>query len=155
MKKWMFTLVALVVIGFGDLAAQSYDSSVGLRAGYYLTGTYKKFIKESNAIEAYAGIGYGGLVVGGLYQIHKEIPNVDIENLYWYFGGGAYAGLYSGWYTTTDFYAGVNLNIGLDYAFEDYPINVSLDWAPGLNILGGFHPSWAIGGFAVRYILDK
>jgi len=153
MKKWMFTLLALVVFGMGELSAQSYNSAVGVRGGYYLTGSYKKFIKDTHAIEAYAGIGsyyWGGIVVGGLYQIHNELPSLGVDNLYWYYGGGAYAGLGSGYFD-----AGVNLNVGLDYAFEEFPMNVSLDWAPGINLIGGIHPTWYIGGFAVRYILDK
>jgi hypothetical protein len=153
MRKWMFTLAVLTIFGFGELAAQSYNSAVGLRAGYLLTGTYKKFIKDNHAIEAYAGIGsyyWGGVVVGGLYQIHKELASVGVDNLYWYYGGGAYAGIGSGYFD-----AGLNLNIGLDYKFEDFPINVSLDWAPGVNLIGGIHPTWVTGGFAVRYVLDK
>ena len=154
MKKC--TLLLLVLAGLfvvNEVSAQKYDAAVGARAGYYLTGTYKKFITESNAFEVYAGFsGYGGLVVGGLFQIHKPLEQAGIDNLDWYYGGGAYAGTY-GWWSGSSFVAGVNLNIGLDYKFDEFPINVSLDWAPGINVVGGFYPSWVAGGLAVRYIL--
>jgi hypothetical protein len=158
MKRVIFTSLFLLGIFFiQEAKAQSYESAVGVRAGYYFTGTYKKFLNESNAFEAYLGLSsyYGvGVVVGALYQIHKPLDALEVDNLQWYYGGGAYAGTGSYW-ANANFYAGVNLNIGLDYRFDEFPINVSADWAPGLNLVGGFRPSWAVGGLAVRYILGE
>jgi hypothetical protein len=151
----LVTVFLLSIFAFNEIRAQSYESAVGARAGYFLTGTYKKFINDSHAFEAYAGLAYfSGLVAGGLYQVHFPLEELEIENLYWYVGGGAYAGIGSGWLGTSSFNLGVNVNIGLDYKFEDYPINVSIDWAPGLDFVGRFGPTFVIGGVAVRYVLD-
>ena len=157
MKRIIITSILLLGIFFiNEASAQQYESAVGVRAGYYFTGTYKKFVNETNAFEAYLGLSgyYGGVVVGALYQIHKPLENLGVDNLQWYYGGGAYAGT-GGYWNDANFYAGLNLNIGLDYVFDEFPINVSVDWAPGINLVGGIRPSWAVGGLAVRYVLDK
>jgi len=159
MKKLVFTFSILLTFFFlNEAHAQKYNSAVGVRGGYNFAGTYKKFINETNAFEVYAGLaGYrGGIYGGALYQIHKPLDFEGIENLDWYYGGGAYAGLYSSYYGySSNFYVGINLNIGLDYKFDEFPVNVSMDWAPGINFVGGFRPSFVGGGIAVRYILGQ
>ena len=157
MKRLIFS--AFLLLGLfcvNEAVAQKYQSAVGVRAGYYFTGTYKKFLNESNAFEAYLGLSgyYGGVVIGALYQIHKPWESSGIDNLDWYYGGGAYAGT-RGYWSDNHFIVGINANIGLDYKFDEFPVNVSVDWAPGINIVGGFYPSWYVGGLAVRYVLGE
>jgi hypothetical protein len=159
MRKIIFTTLMLAgLFMFNEAAAQSYESAVGGRASYYLTGTYKKFLNETNAFEAYAGLyGFGGIIAGGMLQIHKPLEELEIDNLQWYFGGGAFAGTAFSNY----FFIGVNGVIGLDYRFDEYPINVSVDWAPGLQFniwrysTNVIRPAFAAGGLSVRYILGE
>ena len=156
-------LLLFGVFTIAEVAAQKYDAAVGVRGGYLFTGTYKKFLNDSGAFEAYAGIGgYGGFVAGAMYQIHKPLEALEIENLDWYFGGGAYAGVWGSWVFGGNYmFAGVNVIIGLDYKLEDFPLNLSLDWGPGINLLRGdnyiynsfFFPYF--GGFSARYILGN
>lgn len=160
MKKYLLgTFLAFIMIAMctNDVKAQNYDSAVGAKLGYGLMGSYKKFITEKSAVELFGGFGFwGGLTVGGFYQIHKDIESVD--NLQWYIGGGAIAG--TGYYSS-GFELSAHFDLGLDYAFDDLPINVSLDWAPGFIILDSYddfyNPSrfrGSYGALTVRYILD-
>ena len=51
---------------------------------------------------------------------------------------------------------GISGYLGLDYVFEDVPLNITLDWSPTLfinGLLGGFGGGY--GGIGVRYIFAK
>lgn len=161
MKKIFLTsFILLGIFFFSEVSAQNYNSAVGLRAGFGLTGTYKKFLNESNALEAYLGIAYyGGFNAGAMYQIHKPLEQLGIENLDWYFGGGAYFGTWGSYGFGGDyFFLGINGVIGLDYTFENYPINISADFAPGFNLIqkySGGRFNYYVGGGSIRYILGR
>jgi len=156
MKKYLFTLVIL----FGLLNftySQDYRTAVGLRLGYPGAISYKTFVSESSAFEGYAGFrGYDGfsnvLVVGLLYQKHNDINLDGVSGLKWYYGAGGNISLTSGG-------SGIGISgvLGLDYSFDDIPLNLSLDWIPTVILAGrsysGFTPSF--GAFTARYILTR
>ncbi|MEK7255553.1 MAG: hypothetical protein AAB316_12465 [Bacteroidota bacterium] len=163
LKKQLLVLLstALLSLAYFSADAQVYKSAVGLRLGYPWAVTYKTFISESSALEVYAGYrgwaGWSWFSVNGAYQVHRPFPNVD--NLQWYFGGGA--GIlfwnfddpfFEDEYGTTVF--SIQGYLGLDYTFEDVPINLTLDWIPTFWLNGyddGFHGNY--GNLAVRYVL--
>lgn len=152
MKKLIFTV--LIAFGFmftNSIQAQSYNSAVGAKLGGWLVGTYKKQIKESWYVDFYAGFyGFSSSIIGGAsLEIHQPIESVD--NLYWYYGGGA--SVLTGFST---FGVGVNATLGLDYSFEEIPLNVSVDWMPGVYLSGYYRgPSFGLGALSVRYILGQ
>lgn len=164
----IFAVVAIVISCTFAAQAQNYTSAIGLRLGYPISVSYKHFLSEPAAIEVFAGYrNYGSVIgnygwsffnIGGLYQYHKPISGV--ENLNWYFGGGASVYFYNyddgfvydGDNTSTGF--GLLLNLGLDYKFENAPINVTLDWVPTIRFNGydsGF--GGGFGALGVRYVL--
>jgi hypothetical protein len=161
MKKLIFTVIFLLgIFSIHEIAAQNYNSAVGIRGGFGFTGTYKKFINENNALEVYAGLAsYGGFVAGAMYQIHKPLTALEVEGLDWYFGGGVYAGTWGSYgFGSSHFFLGLNGVIGLDYTFEKYPLNISADFAPGFNILqqySGSRFNYYVGGASIRYILGN
>lgn len=164
MRTSKILAVVAIVIGCTFAAnAQNYTSAIGLRLGYPLSVSYKHFLSENGAIEVFGGFrsysGYGWFNVGGLYQYHKPIP--DVDGLNWYFGGGASVFF---WNYDNDFVFGdeddsslsVGLlgNVGLEYTFKEAPINVSVDWVPIFFVNGygsGFGGGY--GALAVRYVL--
>lgn len=166
MKK--FILLSLLITGFAfasKVQAQDYKSAIGLRLGYPLSLTYKTFLTEKSALDLYVGYrGYANvysyITVGGFYEIHNDINGVD--GLKWFYGFGAsvlflnYNNAYSGWIDLPGkFGVGLSGIIGLDYAFADAPIELSLDFAPTIRIGGwdsGFYP-W--GALSARYILKR
>ena len=153
------TLLRLVIGSFlfgSNLQAQNYDNAVGLRLGWGFGGSIKHFFDDSKAVEGIVQV--GGLYtnytqITGLFQVHKPLDDVA-PGLQWYFGGGGFVGFFSGVFSTYSTRIGIAGNIGLDYAFEDIPLNVSLDWVPGIALVG-FGSSFGAGtagGLAVRYI---
>ena len=161
LRKVLF-LTLLLFAAFSSTKAQEYKSAVGLRLGYYgnFGLDYKTFINPNAAIEL---IAYGSLYtyykyfdIGALYEIQKPIS--DVKGLSWYYGGGAFVGLYnfdtgySGSQTSTSIQlAGV---LGLEYRFANSPITLSLDWIPSFAITGGGGFAGDGGSLAVRYIFN-
>jgi hypothetical protein len=105
--------------------------------------SYKHFI-GNNALEGILSFG-DGISVCGLYELHKPISTVS--NLQFFYGAGGYAG-----FRSNISYIGAAGIVGLDYKFAEFPLNISLDWKPELNIIEkvGFEASTV--GFGARFI---
>jgi len=161
MKKIIFTsLIFFALFLTNEINAQKYNMAAGFRGGYGINLTLKKFISDNNAIEGYVGVGsYSGFLVGAQYQKHSFLEGANVPNLDWYWGFGAYLGTWGSYGFGNDyFFLGPNLNIGLDYVFPKLPLNISVDWMPGINIIKGDYASTLHlygGGFSVRYILGE
>src|SRR5690606_10088737 len=137
-------------IGFiATSQAQDYSRAVGIRGGLGANVTYKQFVSSQGAFELLGGFYFGDVYASLSFEVHNDFAN-DIRGLTWYWGVGGSVLLSSG---------GIGVGglgaIGLDYAFGDIPLNVSLDWMPHLYLIGGrgFEPGG--GGFSLRYILDR
>ncbi|MDV7397148.1 hypothetical protein RZS08_37455, partial [Arthrospira platensis SPKY1] len=92
----------------------------------------------------------------------NEIESID--KLYWYWGGGGsittwsygVAGLGT-WYEV-----GISGVIGLDYSFDEIPLNLSVDWAPTFVVLDSWDSTGSYnrfrsgyGALSARYILGR
>ena len=139
MKKCFFLITLFVAISV-CIQAQNYNSAIGVRLGPNTANitagfTLKHFINENTALEAIIGVN-NGLGICGLYEKHFDIEAV--KNLQWLAGFGGYVA--STGSNTAIGGAGI---IGLDYKFEEIPLNVTLDWKPELNIISkvGFEAS--------------
>lgn len=166
----LFFFCHLIVAG---TAAQSdYKSAVGLRLGSPVAISFKHKLSDSDAIEFTLSTrgqrqrfsSYRWLGISGGYQVHNGLNlNVSgLEQLQWYFGGGAAAYFWS-WdydsgfsqdqYSSTSF--GIVGYLGLEYTFDSIPVNLSLDWTP-VFAFNGFGSGFGAGfaGLAVRYVLN-
>ncbi len=162
MKNVILIVVLLLLLGgVRQVQAQDYTSAIGLRLGAPVSVSYKHFISDQGALEFFGGLRafrtYSWFNLGGLYEHHNPIP--DVDGLQWYFGGGASVFF---WNYDDDFYdldadnfsVGLLGTIGLDYKFPSAPINLSLDWTPILYLngfLSGFGGGY--GALGVRYTL--
>ena len=131
MKK-TFLLIIFFVAMVALTKAQNYQTAAGVRLGPNTAAitagfTIKHFINESTALEAIIGVN-NGLGIAGLYEKHFNIDAVN--NLQWFAGFGGYVAFNSS--ITNIGAAGI---VGLDYKFEEIPLNISLDWKPELNII--------------------
>lgn len=154
--------VCMAVIFVVGANAQDYKSSIGAKLGYGLVASYKTFLNENNAIDIFGGIRWGGLAAGAYYEFHKPIKSVD--RLKWYWGlGGSFTTWDYGYSGYDSYYElGVSGVLGLEYTFDDLPLNASIDWAPTIVVADSYdYPQKTLGRFrsgygavTVRYILS-
>jgi hypothetical protein len=145
MKNLLFSTV--IILGFTSTLTAQYDNAIGLRFGLPSGVTYKKFISADHALEGILHLG-SGIGATAMYQIYASAFNVP--NLRWYYGYGAHVHIMSGKNNNIPYRFGRNDNennsldlgingvIGLDYKFENAPINLSIDATPmiGFNSSG-------------------
>jgi hypothetical protein len=111
-------------------------------------GISLKHFFDKNAGELIGYFWYRGVRFTGLYEIHFDISGAP--GLKWYVGPGAHIGFYNDKYGGGAV-AGIDGVLGLDYKFNNAPINLSLDWQPSIEFGNGtgFWGGW--GGLGIRY----
>jgi hypothetical protein len=155
MKKLLLSF-ALAICIMTVSTAQDYNTGIGFRGGPFLGLTVKHFIGDKAAFEGLLTTRWHGLEVTGLYEIHN--PVFDVNRLKWYYGGGAHLGFYNGdntnWGDRGKDYLVVGIDgiIGLEYSFQEIPVNLSLDWKPSFNFVGYSHFFPDGAALSIRYI---
>jgi hypothetical protein len=153
MKKSLAIIVMCVVTTFSF--SQNYKTAIGIKGGYPGFGSLngKHFLNSKTAIEGSVGGGANSLWLQGLYELNFSLE----EGLNWYAGGGANVGFYS--YKnpltndrTSNMILGINGIVGIEYTFEDFPLNVALDTGPNIQVINSFGFGWG-AGIAIRYAI--
>jgi hypothetical protein len=159
--KRMMVVAGMVFLCFTALhaTAQSlgpdYQTAIGIKFGWWSGGSIsiKHFIKDNVAIEGEASFWEYGGDITGLYEWYGDIPAV--EGMKWYAGAGAHIGFYNTEYAhyypgrSNGLYLGPDGVLGVDYKFNNAPINLSFDVQPRVDLPGGFFDIW--GGLGVRF----
>jgi hypothetical protein len=160
MKKLLLAF-SLILCALTQSHAQ-YGTAIGLKGGYlygpfsYGAVSVKHNLGGSSYIEGNLGGGYRHLWFQALYE-----KNFNIEGgLDWYLGGGGDLGVwtngyhyyYNGHHYSSAF-GGLDGVIGLEYAFDEVPIDLAIDATPTIRLFPyvGFH---IYGSFAVRFIIQ-
>lgn len=163
MKTITKVLTLFIALTFTQaLFSQSYNSAIGLRFGLPTSVSYKKFFKEDLAFEGF--IGFRSYVYSSYFNIgagvQKHNPIASVNNLSWYYGAGAgiYVWSYDNLYIGDNASTGIGILgfLGLDYKFEELPLNLSVDWVPSffLTKAGGINGFGAgYGALSARYVL--
>jgi hypothetical protein len=145
----MKRIIFLVVLSISTISkSQSYKMAIGLKGGYPSIGglNFKKMLSKSTAAEISIGGYEGGLVTSGLFEIQKPLP--ETAGLFWYLGFGPTFGSSNNSLLLT-----ANGVLGVDYKFQDLPLNIAIDTGPVMQLIGKKNLfSWG-GGLAVRYTL--
>ena len=89
--------------------------------------------------------------------MHKPLTPAGLT---YFYGGGAYIAFIkkvniNTSKSTTDPNFGAQGVIGLDYKFNNIPLNISLDWKPELNIVSDINFEPAAIGFTARFTFGK
>ncbi|MBN2780535.1 MAG: hypothetical protein JXR21_01060 [Candidatus Marinimicrobia bacterium] len=145
-KVIVVAMIALLAVSFAFA-----QMDVGLRGGLRSGLTGRLASGESNKIEALVTF-RSGIIVTGMYQWHKPLQLGEIENLSWFFGGGAHIGI-SAWWTSA-FALGLDAIVGVEYDLEtllSFPLKISLDYKPAFDIIGGWAGSLGDVAFSIRY----
>ena len=141
MKKF-FAIAALLVATL-TVSAQDYNWAIGLRGGGF-SGLTAKQNMGGTAIEAGLSLYNGGFAIDGVYEWQEP---VIAEGFHLYYGAGAYLGLFA-----NSFCLGAEAVVGLEYRIPiNFPLAVSLDYRPGINLLGGVHFWGGNFGLGVKY----
>ena len=146
-------MIAVAMLSLAN--AQDYKTGIGIRAGFSSGLTIKHFTSQSIALEGLLTTRWQGFDITGLYEVHNQA--FDVKRLKWYYGGGAHLGFYNGsyayWGDNGRAYTVIGIDgiIGLEYNFDEVPVNIGIDWKPALNLIGytGF---WSEGAISIRYI---
>jgi len=148
-------LLLIIVTATTFSFSQNYKTAIGIKGGYpgYGSLNAKHFLSSNTAIEGSVGGGANSLWLQGLYELNFSLE----EGLNWYAGGGANLGFYS--YKnpltndrTSNMILGISGIVGLEYTFEDFPLNVALDTGPNIRLINSFGFGWG-AGLAVRYAI--
>lgn len=149
--KYNLSVLFVFIIG-SFVSAQGYKTAVGFKGGYpgYGSISVKHYLNSINAIEANLGAGLNGLTVQGLYEWNHALPT---SGLNWYLGVGPNIGLLSNKSINgSTFYLSGSGLIGIEYVFENLPLDLALDAGPIIQVIPSFGLGWG-GGIAVRYTL--
>jgi len=166
--RHLSVIATFTLFSFVQMQAQDYQSAIGLRMGSPVSVSYKTFLSETNALEAFVSFrsntisrSLGGhkwsyIGIGAAYQVHAPLEIQGLDGLYWYYGAGGSIYFWNYNDAFFDDYGNMSLGIqgylGLDYKFDGAPINMSVDWVPSFFINGyitGFGANY--GAFSVRY----
>ena len=153
MKKSILILLFAVVLSMAGYG-QDYKTALGLRAGLPYGVTVRHFINKENALEGILASRWTGLVITGLYENESWLGNYP--GLNWYWGVGAHAGFWDAGtnpnVNTTGAVIGVDAILGIEYTFDEFPINLSLDLLPSLNLIGSTGWGGINGALSIRYV---
>jgi hypothetical protein len=148
-------------MSFSNLSAQGYKTALGVRlsssnAMQNNSISIKQFISDKMAIEGLLTFG-DPLALGALVELQKPLSPAGLS---YFYGAGGYVSFVkkvnvSGSKTSTDPNFGVQGVAGLDYKFNNIPLNISLDWKPELNIVSDINFEPAAIGFSARFTFGK
>lgn len=164
MKKLFYAILlngSILTVGSVNAQNSGYKTALGVRlsssnAMINNSISVKHFLNDKMAIEGLLSFG-DPLAIGALVELHQPMT---ASGLTWYYGGGAYIGFLkkvntTTQKTTTDPNFGAQGVIGLDYKFNNIPLNLSLDWKPELNIVTDINFEPAAIGFTARFTFGK
>ena len=146
--KTSFTVLILLLASTSF--SQNYKMAIGFKGGYpgYGSLNAKKSISNSDYLEASIG-GFGRYPynVGFNVQIDYERMQALEEGFSFYYGGGVLLGL-----TSSFVHLAPKALLGLEYNFEDLPLNISIDTGPYLFVSPNIGFIWG-GALALRYAI--
>jgi len=139
MKKIVFVFV-LVALSAGTINAQN----LGLRLGWGAELSYQHPLGDANRLELNLGLSDfdGGLGLSGTYQWLRPLEG----NFNWYIGAGAGVGIWD-----SNFNLAAIGQLGIEFNFPSAPIQLTLDWQPGLAVVPSIGFWWNSFGLGIRY----
>jgi hypothetical protein len=146
--KTSFTVLILFLTT--SFFSQNYKMALGFKGGYpgYGSLNAKKSISKSDYLEASIG-GFGRYPynIGFHVQLDYERMQALEDGFSFYYGGGVLLGL-----TSSFVHLAPKALLGLEYNFEDLPLNISIDTGPYLFVSPNIGFIWG-GGLALRYAI--
>ena len=152
MKK---TLTLYFILLSMSVFCQDYKTAFGIKGGYPGFGSLnaKHFISQNSALEAtFGGMSRENYGNGAFAILDYEIQNSLESSFSWYYGGGGLLGFTTNDSGITTLQFGINTTVGLEYSFEEVPINCALNMGPLIFISPEPRFNWG-GGLSIRYAI--
>ncbi len=154
MKKLLLlclTAGLLLIVG-SSANAQSYENAIGVRVGSYNGVNFKTFINTNKALDFNLAVrsnnNFNRFILTGLYEVHNPINGAP--GLLWYYGGGASIGSYKVKNYDGELFLSADGVLGLDYKFDQIPLNLAIDWRPRLALAPDTNFGTGDVGLAIR-----
>jgi hypothetical protein len=152
MKKIIFSL--FILTHYFSFCQKTYQTAIGVKGGFpgYGSVNLKHGIGGSKYIDAsMGGLGRGNYG-NGFYVMGDLVFNNNLsDGFQWYYGGGVMVGFSSNSFQS-NFQLAPNGVAGLEYVFEDLPLNIAIETGPYLFLLPELDFVWG-GGVALRYVI--
>jgi hypothetical protein len=145
-KVWSFLIICISLSLYQQVRGQEYSNALGIRlstaqATINQSVSYRRYLNENSAMEGL--LSFDPMAIGLLYE---RIYPLGVPGLQWFWGGGAYAAFKG------DNVVGAMGIIGLDYTFNSFPINLSLDWKPELNLVNNVNFQASAIALSIRFV---
>jgi hypothetical protein len=158
MKK---VILIMCLISSICLEAQVRQHALGIRLGILQGITYQYRSSSQFSFEGLACF-YRYDPMGLVFAQYRVPGFLDNERMSMFFGVGAHFAYVSGhkntdWYPDYDqqqirhFISGPDLQVGINYYFKEFPLNLSLDFRPAFNLIG-HQGYWHGVALSVRYV---
>ena len=142
MKK----IFAVVVAVFAFVAlASAQPRALGVRVGWGGEVSYQHTLGAENFLEVDAGWGANSVSIGAAYDF--QIAPVGPFGFY----AGPSAQVWMGGDGDDNFVLGVGAQLGLEYIFPSFPLQISLDWRPVFDLIPSTGFGWQSVGLGIRY----
>ncbi len=146
MKKMLIGFMIISALAaYKNVSAQEYKMGLGIRLSTAQpivnnSVSFKYFLTENNAIEAL--LSFDPVAIGGLFEVHRPLGAPGFQ---WFYGGGVYVA-----FTGKSNFGAMGI-VGLDYKFQNIPVNLSIDWKPELNFVQDIYFEPAAIGLSIRF----
>ena len=144
MKKTLILLAA--ILGFA-VVASAQPRAIGIRAGYGAELSYQHTLGGNNFGELDLGWSLGAFSAGLSY----DFLIAPLGPLNFYAGPQVSMALVNGGGTTT-FGLGAGAQLGLEWCFQQIPLQLSLDWKPTFIFIPGTGFGWQSIALGIRYL---
>jgi hypothetical protein len=154
-------LIAGLIFSIPALDAQEYTKAIGVRGAfghdqYQYSGAEFSFQKDVREIgRAEYDIGWYASTQWDAYKFTgiRQWKIINKTKFHFYGGVGAGAGIVVFPHEENDFFATVNLNLGVDYALGF--IQIALDWRPEWTVINNFGTQLGYDvGLAIRFTIQ-
>ena len=157
MKKMILLWSAMLAASSAmDAQRGMLDNAVGLRLGLGSGATFQHYTNKRNAFEAIAYQRFGAANLTLLAEAHEQM--FDVRGLRYFYGAGAHMWLFNRNSVLQDnvlrensYAFGVDAIVGIAYYLRSFPLQFSVDWKPGINLIGSHYIEWDSGGLSARY----
>jgi hypothetical protein len=154
----LFKFIFIIFFFAISLSGMAQEKTLGLRLGWGGGLSYVQSITDDQDLELILSPRWGGIILTGLYE--RKVPlSSNSWNLF--YGGGLHVGYHHRYNYVGEGFNGdpLYINLGFDliagikYRFDSFPIEVSADYKPSIELLAKRNLLLEEFGISCRYLI--